>query len=329
MQQVTQLYFYKELKERLEARKNSFGICCESPTIMTFHALGLKILKQTESNTKLSVFANDPIQLEHWFTRWFEHHISQSYTNMKRFIDLAYQLNDTFQIPSTGKYKAYVSDSTYKTLQGEKVKSHQELLIANWLFINSVDYRYQGNYVSNRRITVGRECDNTLIETHDDDFIEDNLESRLAEQMDRNGIALERKSPEVILTALKNTSLLAKNTKRYIKLLQAIRVEQLNSEQVETRLNNAKVHHAKKYTQLLHEIVQAYKAELMRQKAIDFDDMTTFIASWYADDYDKELGPVTGTAPHLIPTFDNAFDIEEAIKIIAGSARSMGIQVKE
>jgi len=263
----------KELKERLEARKKSFGLHCESPTIMTFHALGLKILNEVKANTKLSVFANDPMQLEHWFTRWFEHHIRQSYTNMKRFIDLAYQLNDTFQLPSTGQYKAHVSDSTYQTLQGEKVKSYQELLIANWLFINSVDYQYQEHYVSNRSITVGRECDNTLIETYDDDFIEDNLESRLAEQMDLNGITMERKSPEVILTALKNTSLLAKNTKRFIKLFQAIRVEQLNSEQVETRLKNAKVHNANKYTELLHEIVQAYSAELTSQKAIDFDDM--------------------------------------------------------
>lgn len=263
----------KELKERLEARKKSFGLRCESPTIMTFHALGLKILKETKENTKLSVFVSDAMQLEQWFTKWFEHHISQSYTNIKRFIDLAYQYNVTFQLPSIGQYEAHVSDNTYQTLQGEKVKSHQELLIANWLFLNSIDYQYQGHHVSNHRITVGRECNTTVIETYDDDFIEDNLESRLAEQMDRNGITMEQKSPEVILIALKKTNLLAKNTKRYIKFLQAIRVEQLNSEQVETRLNNAKVHHAKKYAQLLHEIVQAYKAELTTQKAIDFDDM--------------------------------------------------------
>ena len=54
-------------------------------------------------------------------------------------------------------------------------------------------------------------------------------------------------------------------------------------------------------------------ADYNHDNAIDFDDMTTFIASWYADDYDKELGPVTGTAPHLIPAFDNAFDIEDII----------------
>jgi len=263
----------KELKERLEARKKSFGLCCDSPTIMTFHALGLKILKQTKANTKLSVFTNDAMQLEQWFTKWFDRHISQSFTNIKRFIDLAYQYNDTFQLPSSGQYKAHVSDSTFQTVQGEKVKSHQELLIANWLFLNSVDYQYQGHKVSNHRITVGRECNTTVIETYDDDFTEDNLESRLAEQMKRNGITMERKSPEVILTALKKTKLLANNTKRYIKFLQAIRVEQLSSKQVETRLNNAKVHNAKKYTELLHEIVQAYRAELTSQKAIDFDDM--------------------------------------------------------
>jgi len=310
----------KELKERLAVRKDSFGLRCESPTIMTFHALGLKILKDAKANTRLSVFVNEPMQLEQWFFKWFEHHISQNYTNMKRFIDLSYQPNDTVQLSSTAQYEAHVSDSKYQTLQGDKVKTHQELLIANWLFLHSVDYQYPGDYVSNSKITEGLEykpCfhlrktniylehfagtrdasaksngyssqfndqinairsihqtgETRLIEIYDDDLIRDNLEYRLSEQMDRNDVVVARKNTKVILSELNKKNLLAKNTKRFIKLLQAIRVGQINSEQVETRLNNAKIHNAKHYTELLNEIVQAYTAELTSQKAIDFDDM--------------------------------------------------------
>jgi len=295
----------KELKERLEARKNSFGLVCGSPTIMTFHALGLQILKQTKANTRLSVFAHDPIQLEQWFTHWLEHHISESYSNMRRFIDLAYQPNHTFQLSSSKNYEAGISGSKYQTLQGEKVRNHQERLIANWLFIHSIDYQYRGRYVSNRRISAGcdykpcfylsktaiyleyfadardtnavrdlhQECDTTLIEMYDEDFHEDNFEVRLAQHLSRLAIKFERRSLNAIVTTLHKTGLITKNIKRYIKLLQAIRVEQLGNDQIESRLNNAKISNAKKYTQLLHEIVHAYTDELKSQKAIDFDDM--------------------------------------------------------
>jgi DNA helicase-4 len=297
----------KELKERLEARKISFGLRCESPTIMTFHALSLKVLKEVKANTRLSCFANDPIQLEHWFTNWFEEYISHSYTNMKRYIDLAYNPDDTLQLSSTGQYVARSNTVKYQTVQGERVNSHQELLIANWLFLHSVNYQYQENYHSKSGFTVGRKykpcfhinnttvyieyfigardpvvqsdgnsnqtCETALIEIYDDDLIEDHLEYLLVEQLERKGISLERKYPNDVLTELKRTNSLTKNCKKYLKLLQIIRVEQLNSKQVEARLNNAKIHNVKQYTELLDDILQAYTAELTKQKAIDFDDM--------------------------------------------------------
>ena len=128
-----------ELKERVESRKSSFGLSCASPTIMTFHALGLKILKENNANTRLSVFVNEPMKLEHWFTSWFEHHLCESNLNMDRFIELAYQPNDIIQISSTKQYESQIKDNKYQTLQGEKVNSNQELKIANWLFIHSID----------------------------------------------------------------------------------------------------------------------------------------------------------------------------------------------
>lgn len=44
---------------------------------------------------------------------------------------------------------------------------------------------------------------------------------------------------------------------------------------------------------------------------IDFYDLNQFVSSWYAGDYAYELGPAIGTVPHLIPTYDNQFDIED------------------
>ena len=184
----------KELKERLESRKKAFGLSCESPAIMTFHALGLKILSEVKANTSLSALAGDAKQLECWFTQWLVSHISQSTAAMNRFIGLAYQPSDAFEFNSQQEHKAHIKD-------------------------------------------------------------------------------LMSQSPEDIITALTTSGLLAENIKKYIKCLQAIRVEQLSAEQIEDRLHIGKINNSKQYAALLNDIAQAYAGELKRQEKIDFDDM--------------------------------------------------------
>ncbi|MCH7613758.1 MAG: T9SS type A sorting domain-containing protein, partial [Candidatus Marinimicrobia bacterium] len=44
---------------------------------------------------------------------------------------------------------------------------------------------------------------------------------------------------------------------------------------------------------------------------VDVTDLTTFTTAWISEDFSMELGPVTGTVPHLIPTLDNVFDLRD------------------
>ncbi|KGJ93926.1 UvrD-helicase domain-containing protein [Colwellia psychrerythraea] len=316
----------KELKERLTVRKNAYGLTCDSPNIITFHALGLKILKAAKVNTTLSLFTEQPKQLETWLTQWLVSHISESPQAMQRFITLAYQPSDVFEFSSIEQYEIHVRDNKYQTLQGEKVSCYQALLIANWLFLNSIEYQYQGPYVSKHSITTGvdyspsfrlnnsdntsnthiylecfevtrdgstrvginssqynkqmkviralhQECKTTLLETFYFDMVENKLADRLTTLTAQCSIKLVPKSSQDILTAIKGSGLLVNNIKRYLKCLQAIRVEQLTSEKIENRLKHAKVTSSKQYAQLLSEIEQAYVTELKNQAAIDFDDM--------------------------------------------------------
>jgi hypothetical protein len=46
---------------------------------------------------------------------------------------------------------------------------------------------------------------------------------------------------------------------------------------------------------------------------IDVTDLNTFSNAWTSEDYSLELGPVTGTVPHLIPTPDNVFDLRDGL----------------
>nr|WP_242649544.1 UvrD-helicase domain-containing protein [Rodentibacter pneumotropicus] len=145
-----------ELSERLQERAREANLDLEnSPSISTFHALGRRIIKECGKSVHLSKFAEDPMKLDRWFNKWLENYIKEDPDNLAKFIQLAYQPIDPFQFKTKKEYDRYVNDNDYRTLQGERVRGYQELLIANWLFSHSVKYEYEPRYVSKRRIEVG------------------------------------------------------------------------------------------------------------------------------------------------------------------------------
>ena len=146
----------KELKERVIARGISCGISeKQCPNISTFHALGRKILQDCKIPTYLSDFADDPIKLQMWVTKWLVDYIKSTPDSLKTFIKLSHQPINPFDFKSKEEYDAYIRDNEYRTLQGERVKGYQELLIANWFFMNGVNYKYEAPYITKRRLDVG------------------------------------------------------------------------------------------------------------------------------------------------------------------------------
>lgn len=73
------------------------------------------------------------MKLDRWFNKWLEDYIKEDPDNLAKFIQLAYQPIDPFQFKTKDEYDRYVNDNDYRTLQGERVRGYQELLIANWL----------------------------------------------------------------------------------------------------------------------------------------------------------------------------------------------------
>ena len=45
--------------------------------------------------------------------------------------------------------------------------------------------------------------------------------------------------------------------------------------------------------------------------AVDVTDLSSFVSAWNSDDFSYELGPVTGTVPHLIPARNELFDLRD------------------
>lgn len=311
----------KELKCRIAIRGEACGVLDgNEPNVSTFHALGRKILKSSDIPVYLSVFSEDPVRLKLWVSQWLEESIKSSPEGVANFLELQYQPVNPFGFTSKEAYDAYVRDNEYRTLQGERVKGYQELLIANWFFLNSVEYTYEAPYVSKRRVEVGidykpdfhlkgttvylehfgidrdgntrrdidkkayngdiqskrklhKENNTTLVETYHYDWTENKLENRLETLMAELGIELTLKTSDEIFDVINKLGMVDQSANRYLKCLQAVRVERLDELGILERLNANNIVNADRYTELLSALHTDYQAELEIQKCIDFDDM--------------------------------------------------------
>jgi DNA helicase-4 len=311
----------KELKERVVARGMSCDIhATNMPLVSTFHALGRKILKETNIPTYLSEFCDDPNKLQMWVTQWLRDYITASPQALYSFIKLAYQPDNPFDFKTKAEYDAYVRDNELRTLQGERVKSYQELVVANWLFLNGIAYEYKAPFVSKRRLQVGldykpdfhitntniyiehfdinrqgetrpdidnvaynqsiaqkralhKEVDTQLLEIFHYDWMEDNLENRLSTLMRECWIKTAPKSSGEVFDILQNMGFVDESSQRYLKCLQAMRVERLDKKLILSRLVANNIADAEAYSDLLDALQTSYTNELERQQCIDFDDM--------------------------------------------------------
>src|SRR5690606_8127661 len=57
-----------------------------------------------------------------------------------------YPYRSPFDFATAEEYRHYVRDHELKTLRGEKVRSHEHLVIANWLHVNGIPYAYRRAY---------------------------------------------------------------------------------------------------------------------------------------------------------------------------------------
>jgi len=146
----------EELKKRLADKAENSGIVLtEPPQISTFHALGRKILAESNISTYMSVFTEDSLKLGAWVTEWLIEYLTQDPKRMVDFISLFPEPVNPFDFKTQEEYERHIRDNEFRTLQGELVKGYQELRIANWLAIHKIPYEYEARYISKRRIDIG------------------------------------------------------------------------------------------------------------------------------------------------------------------------------
>jgi len=130
-------------KERLDADLQAY----------TFHSYGNKLSKSLNPNKDLNPDEEDQkIQKPKWIQSCFdslsrEHPIMKSV--IKYFSDyLIPPPSPNMDYKSLNEYQSYIKNIEKRTLSGDKVKSYGELLIANFLTINGIDFKYEAKFNS-------------------------------------------------------------------------------------------------------------------------------------------------------------------------------------
>lgn len=130
----------KELEKRLKENDN------EAVNTMTFHKLGLEIIKEA-TGVKAAIFNTDnlPTSISIYLTKMFQNPKSRGV--LVQFLAYHFYPDKTeLDFQTKQAHLEYATGCDLRTLRDEKVKSNQEVQIANWLFLNGVNYRYEDAY---------------------------------------------------------------------------------------------------------------------------------------------------------------------------------------
>jgi DNA helicase-4 len=145
----------EEIQDRLKAR---LGVAVKTAT---FHSLGLEIISLVEG-TKPSVAseAADSVKMRKSLqTIISDLQADENFAALLRIFFSSYLIpyRSLFDFQSLGEYWEYLQAHEMRSLNGDVVKSMEELEIANFLFLNGINYRYEQPYRFNTATRTKRQ----------------------------------------------------------------------------------------------------------------------------------------------------------------------------
>ena len=144
--------------------------------VSTFHSFGMSIISDAgNAKPTVSSLADDGskllVQLQEFLGEMVE-----SPNESKLIADfLTYYVNaykSPWHFETRDEYDAYVLDVELRTLNGELVKSFEELLVANFLARNGIEYEYEKRYDYDTRTKSRRQYQPDFYLTNDQVYIE-------------------------------------------------------------------------------------------------------------------------------------------------------------
>jgi DNA helicase-4 len=140
----------KELQARIQERLAPLDFPADQVVARTFHAFGLDVIGQaTGKKPSLAPWLDHGKDLEVLsdIVDDLKNHDESFRTKWDLFRVVFSRDLPKFGIPEEPEdWDNFTKKTGYRTLRGEVVKSQEEKLIADWLFYNGVDYRYEQAY---------------------------------------------------------------------------------------------------------------------------------------------------------------------------------------
>lgn len=125
--------------------------CGATVEACTFHALGFDIIRTVEGQgPDLAPEASDDRQLRtllHTILR--DELLAEPGPRalvLRWFTEFHRTYKGAWDFATEAEYHQYMETHELRTLQGERVRSHEELIIANWLCVNGIAYDYEPRY---------------------------------------------------------------------------------------------------------------------------------------------------------------------------------------
>lgn len=147
--EILLLAFGKDAAEEMATRiKKRSGASVDA---MTFHALGYEIIRQVEGQAPaLVAHASDDTR---YYALLREILLTEIATRdgpcallLSWFAEFYRPYKTEWDFNTRAEYDQYVRTTELRTLNGDLVKGFEELVIANWLYLNGIAYEYEPDY---------------------------------------------------------------------------------------------------------------------------------------------------------------------------------------
>ncbi len=137
--------FNKNVQQDLE---RSLSPAYPDLNINTFHSLGLSILAHAHGQKpSITEMAESREKLAEYLDSQIKEIYKDNHSDLAEFfVSYAKPYRDQFDFNGMGQYIAYVRSVGLITLNGETVKSLEELELANFLYANGIHYLYEQDY---------------------------------------------------------------------------------------------------------------------------------------------------------------------------------------
>jgi DNA helicase-4 len=132
--------------EMLERTRKRFNVPVE---VSTFHSLGMKIISEVEkTKPRVSKLSTDNAALQNFIDDIIVKKIEDKgfLRNLNRFFLQLMSYKTLWDFKTQSEYYKYVRSQQLRSLNGDIVNSHQELEIANYLYLNDLKYEYEKPY---------------------------------------------------------------------------------------------------------------------------------------------------------------------------------------